>query len=842
MSTEKQKYAIRYAKAGFSIFPLHTVEDGVCSCKLGADCGANAGKHPRTRNGVEDATRDVAQVKKWWDKWPEANIGLSCSAIPGSDQELIVVDIDDGVRKTKSGTVKKKGSEELAKLEDEFGKLPRAVIQKTGSGGRHIIMRMKRDTAKPKAPEGTKAIDIKGRGGYIVVAPSDHLSGGTYHWKNLEDGEVPNLDDIPLAPKWLWNWSISDGIVNAKSKFERSVANAKTDLSRKEMKRVLKKIPNDEENYDDWLAVGFAVHHQTDGAEWGRELWREWSQKAKKHEDDKMEEAWDSFGHHTDRDMKTARYLIQKAQEHGWRESKESAEDRQRREVEAEQLPDKASKKKKKSVPADDDDDGEGQASDDDEDDGEERKEKPEERFKRVWGTKGLEVTSTGKVKKILPNVETILLTDIRFKGIIRKNLFDSRIVCIKTPWKPDANDERADLPHLKGSAWTVTDPNGRLWLDENDNKIRSMLAKAPFRGGYGIDVADRDMRAAVDNVSLVHAFHPVKDYLDGLEWDGRYRVRTMLHRYLGCENNAYTRAVSRLMMVAAVTRIYEPGHKFDFCPIIEGKQGLRKSTFIKVLAKNWFGELTNEFENKNKAVESMLGKWMLEIPELSQFNRTEVNSIKTFFSASSDNVRLAYDRRPRDYYRQCIFIGSTNEEQYLRDPTGNRRFWPIKALVKTIDTDKLKKERKQLWAEAVAMYRKMREEQPYGDLPLYLTGEAKEISEREQDLRRFESEEEGLAGQITAALDNPNFGKEAMFEAEDDNAGEDDLLGKGLVDRTCIRQIWDYALGGHGKEMPPGMSARIQRAMHHVKGWLRAPYPMAVKGYGKPRVYIRKD
>ena len=160
--------------------------------------------------------------------------------------------------------------------------------------------------------------------------------------------------------------------------------------------------------------------------------------------------------------------------------------------------------------------------------------------------------------------------------------------------------------------------------------------------------------------------------------WDN-LGPRRLFVDYLGCPEDEYHRETARLFLLGAVARAFCPGHKFDFVPILEGAQGAGKSTFIRILGLDWAGELAVDFHDNNKVIEAMQGLWIIEIAELQGFSKADTTTLKATVSRTHDKARLAWDRNPRDYPRQCVFIGSTNDDDYLRDPTGGRRFWPIR-------------------------------------------------------------------------------------------------------------------------------------------------------------------
>ena len=216
-------------------------------------------------------------------------------------------------------------------------------------------------------------------------------------------------------------------------------------------------------------------------------------------------------------------------------------------------------------------------------------------------------------------------------------------------------------------------------------------------------------LRTPVDLFMLVtndtaqtNRHHPVKDYLASLHWDGVPRVDTWLIRHGGAADTPYVRAVSALPLIAAVRRIRQPGCKFDEMLVLEGDQGTSRSTAIKTLAvrDEWFSDHVPFNADPQKVIERLSGKWILEAAELSGIRKADVEHYKQFLSSPGESARPAYGRKKLEAPRQCVFIGTTNEEHYLRDETGNRRNWGVK-LTGAFDIEALKRDRDQLWAEA---------------------------------------------------------------------------------------------------------------------------------------------
>ncbi|MBS0297422.1 MAG: PriCT-2 domain-containing protein [Proteobacteria bacterium] len=704
-------------------------------------------------------------------------------------------------------------------------------LVRSGSGGdsRHVYFLTDRPFRSKKLahsaekfvdPEGKRhwawEIELFGTGKQVVLPPSIHPdTGNPYAWEREFDFDLVEMGCGPVVSAGTveeWGVTADRGRDEEDDDLSALVRKKPMGLSPEEIDDILADLPFDAwcEDREGWLQVGMALHHEFEGRPEGLKVWDDFSKRSPKFDAADQERVWASFaGKPNPLRMATlvkAAALARLENDHAGEGFEDGDDDL---------LGDVPSC----AIGGVDEIEAIGNGASDP---------------NLNWRSR-LDLTEQGAIKPTLANLELIIRHDPRTRGLARLNLFTGEVVQRGEPGRLEVRrPSPKGVRQLAGPMWSILDPiNGDLWTDEKDNAIRAMLETAVRQGGYGLKVTDRDLSAATDLVAREQQFHPVREWLETLEWDRVPRLESLFVRFLGARDTAYIRSVARLTLVGAVARVFEPGHKFDFAPILEGLQGKRKSTFISILARHWFAELEGDFHDPRQMIELMHGALILEIPELSGFSRSDVRQIKAFISRTHDKARLAYARRASVFPRQCIFIGSTNDDEYLRDDTGGRRFWPVRCEVDEIDTARLSAEVDQLWAEAVHVYRGMREVQRTGTLPLYLTDEkAREEALQVQEDRRVETAEDALAGQISRWLDLPLVGF--------DDPDEDDLVGGGhLRAETCLLEIWVDCLGRDRSAYRATDAQLLGRAMGKVDGWIKRT-PRVTEKFGNQRIYIR--
>lgn len=375
-------------------------------------------------------------------------------------------------------------------------------------------------------------------------------------------------------------------------------------------------------------------------------------------------------------------------------------------------------------------------------------------------------------------NVKLIVENDFRLAGAVRHCTFSQRVTRHRAlPWSSDVDSE-----------WGASDTLAlRHWLADN----------------YGFEPGKE---AAVDGISgaaYARPYHPVREYLDALEWDGTPRLDMLLYRYFGADDNNdgetayYLQRIGAWWMQAAVQRVFEPGCKFDYVLILEGEQGIGKSSALRVLGGDWFtdGHLDLGSKDGNQFVQ---GVWIIELAELDALNKVEATRAKSFFGQQDDRFRPPFGQQVQRFQRQCVFAGSTNLEHYLKDPTGGRRYWPVRC--GDIDHKALEADRDQLWAEAVHRSRAGRRFAPgAGEKPVQLTG---------RDKRPYTTTEQRIFERQ----------QDARFSADSWQSMIEEHLETVTADQITTATLMEDALGFKARDMRPPEQVRVGLIMAKVR------------------------
>jgi predicted P-loop ATPase len=426
---------------------------------------------------------------------------------------------------------------------------------------------------------------------------------------------------------------------------------------------------------------------------------------------------------------------------------------------------------------------------------------------------KKLELSSTtGYPTKTTDNILIILEHDPMLRGKIAYDEFAVRGMALgPLPWDPREGR--------------------RQWTDIDDAGLRHYLERT-----YKITGKEKILDATA-LVAHKHTFNEVQDYLTSLTWDGVPRIDTLLIDYLGAENNVYTRAVARKAVVAAVARAMQPGCKYDYMPILAGPQGIGKSTFLRILGRKWYSDSLTTFEGK-EASELIQGIWINEIAELQGFNKSETNAIKQFLSRTEDIYREPYGRRTSAFPRRCVFWGTTNDSEFLRDATGNRRFWPVDVGLhpqkKSVFND-LEREVDQIYAEAVTYWR-------LGE-PLYLEGEAAEIAKQRQEEHREGNAKEGLIREfverpVPVGWEKRDIAARRLYWSAAFGRGDAETVPR---DRVCAAEIWVECFGGELKHLRRQDVHEINSILARLPGWSRKATSIRCGPYGVQKGFYRE-
>ncbi|QIN27577.1 hypothetical protein GJU84_11195 [Staphylococcus chromogenes] len=417
----------------------------------------------------------------------------------------------------------------------------------------------------------------------------------------------------------------------------------------------------------------------------------------------------------------------------------------------------------------------------------------------------------TGAVKPTFKNTDLILQHDENLQRLIRRNLFDDNLEVSRVPF------------------WRHKHNNSLYWTDTDSAELIKYLEL-----DYGLRLSQERLATMLRTEAEKNAFHPVKNFIEAVEWDGVERIETLFIDYLGADDTHYTRAVTRKWLIAAVARIYEPGRKFDNMIVLHGTQGIGKSTIVQRLSGRWFNESINHFRG-NEAVLSIQGSWICEVAELSAMSKSSIDEIKAFLSTTVDRVRKPYDRLPSVLLRQSVFIGTTNDDEFLKDRTGNRRFWPVGTskdkATKNVFTELTSTEVGQIWAEAKRAYD---------------NGEALLLDEEaEKDARRIQeehTENDSLVGEIEDFLLKdipPNYWDLSDYDkAEAINKELFEHSDKNYVKRekTCALEIYRVLQRNQGSPKQHEIR-KINQALNSIP-YLQKSTQLRFGSYGRQRGY----
>lgn len=428
-----------------------------------------------------------------------------------------------------------------------------------------------------------------------------------------------------------------------------------------------------------------------------------------------------------------------------------------------------------------------------------------------------LELDKQGKVKDTLTNIANIIRFDPNLKPIVYNEFKSTLDVIGPLPWKqvrPGWGD--ADLA----------------------------CAKVYFEKVYGIWSPTKFKDALLAVVSAERTYHPIKEYFAILKWDGTERIDTLLVDYLGAEDSDFVRAVIRKTLCAAVARVYEPGIKFDSILVLNGPQGIGKSTFFALLGREWYSDSLSISDMKDKtAAEKLQGYWILELGELAGMKKVDVETVKSFISRTDDKLRQSYGVNVESHPRTNIIVGSTNSESgFLRDITGNRRFWPVRVTGKGKYHAWELKEVDQVWAEAIVKYRDGKE--------LFLKGGVAAEAYVQQQQAMESDDREGIIIDYLERLLPTNWDEMDLYQRRSFLGGSefDSGIQTGTVcrEKVCVMEIWCECFGKERQNLKRTDSYEIEGILSRIGGWKKlsanktgkARYPL----YGPQKTFVREE
>jgi len=427
--------------------------------------------------------------------------------------------------------------------------------------------------------------------------------------------------------------------------------------------------------------------------------------------------------------------------------------------------------------------------------------------------TRALQRDRGGVLQNSLHNITLIMENDDNLKGICFNQLADGMEIKGEVPWQHPA----------------------RFWRDADDAQLICYVD-----ANYGTFSA-RNYQIAVSKVADDRSYHPIREYLASLPpWDGIKRAETILIDYLGADDNNYVRAVTRKTLCGAVSRVQHPGIKFDYIPVLNGPQGIGKSTLIAKLGGEWYSDSVSLTDMNDKtAAEKLQGYWILEIGELAGMKKADIDKVKAFISRQDDKYRASFGRRVTPHLRQCVIFGTTNSQNgYLRDITGNRRFWTVKTpgTGKRKPWERTKEDVEQIWAEVLVLVD--------GGEKLYLDSDLESYSQAEQAYAIEQDDREGL---VSAYLNLPlpeNWDRMDIYARQEYISDPDGpTQPKGTVQRNTVSnlEIWCECFGKRKEDIKPSDSYAIAAIMLRIEGWQRSDKREILHIYGRQRLYKRE-
>ncbi|MCI9168974.1 MAG: virulence protein E [Dorea sp.] len=431
-----------------------------------------------------------------------------------------------------------------------------------------------------------------------------------------------------------------------------------------------------------------------------------------------------------------------------------------------------------------------------------------------AWKTQLTYQKKTAQIENTLHNLKLIMENDEAMKQIVFNQLADGMEIRDPVPWKHPS----------------------KFWRDADDAQLICYVDEK-----YGT-FSQRNYSIAVAKVVDDRSYHPIRDFFQNLpEWDGVKRVETALVDYLGAEDTPYVRAVTRKLLCAAYVRVHNPGIKFDNMIVLNGDQGIGKSTFIAKLGGEWYSDSLNLSDMNDKtAAEKLQGYWILEIGELAGMKKADLDKVKAFISRQDDKYRASFGRRVTPHPRQCVFFGTTNNENgYLRDITGNRRYWNVKVTGRgkhrawELDDDTVR----QIWAETKVIAK--------AGEKLYLPPELEEFARDEQRAAMERDDREGLVVEYLDMLLPEGWDEMDVYKRRDYVRDTDDPTRKeGVTKRMEVSniEIWAECFGKPKEDMKNADSYAISAIMACLDAWVKTGNTKTIPIYGKQRIYARKE